>query len=164
MGLFRCVESLGVDLAAVRGFAFAASPGSILGIRTAAMALRTWCAIAPRPVFAYNALAVVAQALGRPELGVIADARRERWHFCRQGQEVRRVPAAELSGPLAMPEGFRHWSAVPSGVERVPYDLAEILPRVADAPLFFESTDSPDAMLPEEPQYATWSPQIHRAP
>ena len=114
-GLFRCVESLGVDLSSVRGFAFAEGPGSVLGIRIAAMALRTWCALEPRPVFAYHALALLAQALGRPDLGLIADARRDAWHFCRLGEPVRRVPTAELAGPLAMPEGFRHWTPLPDG-------------------------------------------------
>ena len=28
----------------------------------------------------------------------------------------------------------------------------------------FRPTDAPDAFLHEEPSYATWTPQIHRAP
>ena len=32
-----------------------------------------------------------------------------------------------------------------------------------DADLF-RATDAPDAFLHEEPSYATWTPQIHRAP
>ena len=163
VGIFRCVESLAVDLGEIRGFAFAEGPGSVLGIRTAAMALRTWCAIAPRPVFAYHGLSLLAQADGRAGVGFIADARRDSWHCCRLGEAVRRVPTAELQPPLAMPGEFRHWSALPPGVERVPYKLAELLARVADAPLF-HATDAPDAFLHQEPQYAAWAPQIHRAP
>ena len=62
-----------------------------------------------------------------------------------------------------MPDGFRHWTRLPDGVTRTPYSLAELLPPVADRDLF-RLTDAPDAFLHEEPGYATWTPQIHRAP
>ncbi len=164
VGLFRCIEELGADLGAVRSFAFAEGPGSVLGIRTAAAALRSWCAIAPRPVYSYHALAVLAEALPRPAgTAFIADARRGGWHLCRRAGPVQRVPSAELSPPLASPDGFRTWAEMPPGVERVPYVLSELLPQCLDAELFRESP-APDALLHEEPSYATWSPQIHRAP
>jgi len=163
VGIFRCVENLAVDLDAVRAFAFCEGPGSVLGIRTAAMALRTWGVLDPRPVFAYGSLAVVAQAQGQPDAAVIADARRGSWHRCALRGPLSRVPTAELAGKLMMPEGFRNWTPLPAGVERVPYALADLLPRVADAGLF-RSVEAPDAFLHEEPQYASWTPQVHRAP
>lgn len=163
VGVFRCLEGLGVRLEEIGAFVFCEGPGSILGIRTTAMAIRTWNILRPRPVFAYSSLALVAQALGRPDLGVIADARRDSWHRFQLGGALRRVPTAELSGPLAMPENFRHWSALPAGVERVPYALTELLPRTVDAELFHH-TEAPDAFLHEEPSYVTWTPQVHRAP
>ena len=163
IGVFRSIEALGVNPNVAAAFAFCDGPGSILGIRTIAMALRTWCILKPRPIYAYASLAVVAHALGRPDVGVIADARRDSWHQARIGAPLRRVPTTELSGELAMPEHFRHWSSLPDGVQIVPYSLAELLPRVADADLFL-GTDAPDAFLHEEPSYVTWTPQIHRAP
>ncbi len=162
-GLFRCLQVLEVDLDTVRAFAFCEGPGSVLGIRTTAMAVRTWCAMAPRPIFAYASLAVVAQALGRREVTVIADARRDSWHTFSMGDTWRRIPTRELRGELAMPEGFRHWSSLPQNIRRVPYALAELLPKTAAADLF-RTTTSPDAFLPEEPSYVSWTPQIHRAP
>lgn len=135
----------------------------MLGIRTAAMAIRTWNVLSLRPVFAYQSLAVVAHALGNPEVSVIADARRESWHTFRRGGKLRRVPAAGLEGELVTPDTFRHWSALPAGVVRVPYALPELLAKIADADLF-RATDEPDAFLHEEPSYVTWTPQIHRAP
>ena len=163
IGVFRCVEALGADLGAVRCFAFADSPGSILGIRTVAMAIRVWRALAERPVFGYNGLALLAETQGRPEVTYIADARRDAWHACRKGGKPRRVTAAELTGPLAMPEGFRQWSTPPFPVEQVPYRLAELWPLAAEADLLTQ-TDDPDAFLHEAPQYATWQPRIHEAP
>ena len=163
IGVFQCIEALGVELDAVRGFAFCEGPGSVLGIRTTAVALRTWHVLKARPMFAYQSLGVVAHALGRPGVGVIADARRDAWHHFTLGGALRRVPAAELAGELVMPSHFRHWAPLPPGVMTTPYSLAELLPQVADADLF-RATDGPDAFLHEEPSYVTWTPQIHRPP
>jgi tRNA threonylcarbamoyladenosine biosynthesis protein TsaB len=171
VALFRGVESLGVDLAQVRGFAFCEGPGSILGIRTAAMALRTWNALAPRPMFAFRSLEIVASDLARrgplENFSVIADARRGAWHCVEVHSGVtgplQRVTAAELTGGLFMPENFRTWAAKPAETKATSYDLATILPRVAEAELF-RATEAPDAFLHEDPSYLTWTPRIHRAP
>ena len=169
IGVFRGVEKLGVDVRDAGAFVFCDGPGSILGIRTVAMALRTWRVLAPRPVYAYCSLAVVAHALERNDVTVIADARRDAWHAFslnsnpNPGGALRRVPAAELTGELVMPDNFRHWSPLPPNVTRIPYSLADLLPRVAGVDLF-HATEAPDAFLHEEPSYLTWTPQIHRAP
>jgi tRNA threonylcarbamoyladenosine biosynthesis protein TsaB len=162
-GIFGCIEAMGCELAEMRAFAFCDGPGSILGIRTAAMALRTLQALAARPVFAYCSLAVVAHALGQDDVSVIADARRGAWHRYTLGGGLGRVPGPELSGRLVMPEGFQHWSPLPGSVAGTSYTLADLLPEIAGVELF-RQTDAPDAFLHEEPAYATWTPQVHRAP
>lgn len=163
IGVFRCIEQLGSAVAGATAFVFCEGPGSILGIRAVAMAVRTWCVLKPRPVYAYASLAIVAHSLNRPKVGVIADARRNSWHHYRMGGTLRRVSPPELTGELVMPEHFRHWSPLPPGVRIVPYSLPELFPRVLDADLF-HPIDAPDAFLHEEPSYVTWTPQIHRAP
>lgn len=167
VAVFACVEKLGADPGRVAAFAFCDGPGSVLGIRTVAMALRAWHVLAPRPTFAFCSLAVVAHALGRENVAVIADARRDAWHHYQIGRGLRRLPAAALreeeAAELVTPEGFRAWAPLPEPVARTSYALAELLPRVADADLFL-ATDAPDAFLHEEPTYVTWTPQIHRAP
>jgi tRNA threonylcarbamoyladenosine biosynthesis protein TsaB len=161
--VFQCLERLGRNPAEAGAFLFCDGPGSVLGIRTVAMALRTWNVLNRRPVYGYCSLALLAQALGREELGVIADARRDSWHHYQLGRGLRRLPAAEIGGELVMPAEFRHWAPLPAPVTRVPYALADLLPRVSEADLF-QQTDQPDAFLHEPPSYVTWSPQIHRAP
>jgi len=165
VGVFECLDELDVEIGAVGAFAFCEGPGSILGIRTCAMALRTWNVLCPRPMFSYVGLAVVARALGRPGAVVIADARRGRWHCLTSGGPLLRLSAAELPGELLTPDGFRHWAPLPTGTSGASYDLAALfaLPQVADADLFRE-TATPDAFLHQEPTYAKWTPQIHRAP
>ena len=166
IGLFRCLEALRLDLGEVRAIAFCSGPGSILGIRTVAMALRAWEAAgdaAPRPMYAYGSLALVAAALGPSSPAVIADARRESWHIFRPGAGLARVPAAEIPAGAVMPDGFRHWQPVPAGTGREPYLVADLLGRAGASDLF-EAAPAPDAYLPEEPSYVTWTPQLHRAP
>ena len=165
VGIFECLDELGLDIGLVRAFAFCEGPGSILGIRTAATAIRMWGVIELRPVYRYQSLAVVAHVLGRPGVTAIADARRGLWHRLSLESPLGRVPASALSGELIMPEGFRHWDPLPTGTALVPYDLAALFgrPAVADADLFRETVE-PDAFLHQEPAYAKWVPQIHRAP
>jgi len=164
VGVFECIDELGVDIGSVGAFAFCEGPGSILGIRTTAMALRVWSVLRPRPLFAYFGLAVAAAAAGRPGVAFIADARRGLWHRQFLGGPPERVPASELGGELATPEGFRHWDPLPAGTVTSSYDLSALLalPAVATADLFRAAPD-PDAFLHREPEYAKWTPQIHRA-
>jgi tRNA threonylcarbamoyladenosine biosynthesis protein TsaB len=165
VGVFECLDELDVDISSVAAFAFCEGPGSILGIRTTAMALRMWNALKERPLYAYVSLAVVARAVGRPDVGIVADARRGLWHCLHMGGPLLRVPAAELSGELMTPEGFRHWDPLPAGTVTTSYDLGTLFadPSVEKAELFRETLD-PDAFLHQEPSYAKWVPRIHRAP
>lgn len=165
VAVFTGIEKLGVKVSDAGAFLFCDGPGSILGIRTVAMALRTWSVLKPRPFFAYTSLALVAHASGRSDLSVIADARRDAWHHYRIGEGLRRIPTSALptDTQLVTPEGFRNWTPLPAAVRRTPYSVADLLPRVAELDLFLP-TDAPDAFLHEEPSYVTWTPQIHRAP
>jgi len=164
-GVFGCLDQLDVEIDSVASFAFCEGPGSILGIRTSAMALRMWNVLRPRPTFAYFGLAVVARAVGRPDVAFIADARRGLWHRQTMAGPPERVPAGDLSGELMTPEGFRRWEPLPEGATTTSYDLASLLamPSVAGADLFREAPH-PDAFLHQEPAYAKWTPQIHRTP
>jgi len=163
VALFRGIEELGRNPAEAGAFIFCEGPGSILGIRTAATAIRTWITIKPRPVYSYQSLDLVARALNKIGTTVIADARRQLWHAQIVGEPLKRVPANELTGRLVVPEGFRNWSEAPAGVERTPYDLAALFRATVDADVFHPCED-PDAFLHSEPDYKTWTPQIHRAP
>ena len=156
---------------------FCEGPGSILGIRTAAMAVRTWQTRDPSalPAFAYRSLELVAQDLrsaGRAgPFAVIADARRDAWHWAevadgRDLPALRRVPRAALAdfpGELFLPEGFRVWSPPPRAARPAAYSLAALWRRQCDADLLHPAPE-PDAFLHEDAVYVPWTPRIHRAP
>ena len=168
-GVFKATAKLGVNIVQVEAFVFCEGPGSILGIRTSAMAIRAWTAVRPRPVYAYRSLELVALNLRRAHVSVIADARRETWHCLATDADgaptpLRRIPTASLSGNLVTPAGFRCWSAFPAGaIETVPYDLPALVPALGHANLL-RPTEDPDAFLHEEPTYVTWTPQVHQSP
>ncbi|HEY1793381.1 MAG TPA: peptidase M22 [Opitutaceae bacterium] len=163
-GIFDCLDDLGFDVNSAAAFIFCEGPGSILGVRTAAMALRIWSVMSPRPIFGYRSLALAAEAA--PEgAAVIADARRGLWHRAVRGMPLALAAPADLSGALVSPEGFRSWDPLPPGTKSMPYDVAAVLAKPAAAAAdIFRQTDAPDAFLHREPEYARWTPRIHRAP
>lgn len=173
-GVFRGVEralaKAGVArLVDVKSFAFGEGPGSVLGIRTAAAALRTWRVLNPAPIFAFQGVSIVAEAVGRNDLSIIVDARRDSWHVARAGQALVRMTSVELAeltkeeGVVVLPEGFRCWTPAPAGAGRIPYDLPAAVMATAKMP-FFRQTDEPEAFLYDVPQYALWTPKVHQAP
>jgi len=195
VALFSCVETLltraSLAIADIAAFAFCDGPGSVLGIRTAAVALRAWRAMdstRARPIYSYCSLTLLAHHLLATEkeharnLSLIADARRDTWHHVAIDSTgaispLRRVPTAQLAtqlaaanASLAMPAHFRHWTPLPPNTHIIPYALETMFslpslaahPTLAASPLFTPAPE-PDAFLHEEPVYQTWTPQVHQA-
>ena len=163
IGLFKCLDQLGTPPTEADAFVFCDGPGSLLGVRIAAMAIRTWTTMVGRPVFAYHSLELIARSEQHRGTTVIADARRESWHQISATTQLQRVPTSALSGSIVTPEGFRNWTPLPEGVRTVTYDVGTLISELIDQDLFRETTN-PDAFLHEEPSYVTWTPRIHRAP
>jgi len=174
-GLFKATEALlheaGVRLDEVSAFVFCEGPGSMLGTRTIAMALRTWQVLQPRPVYAYQSLAVAARAVWTQQpraFAVIADARRDTWHV--QGvatdgtlTPLQRIAATALpADELLTPEHFRAWAEPPRPAGACSYDLAKVFSVLSDGD-YFRATDAPDAFQHEAPEYKKWSAQVHSA-
>lgn len=174
-GIFTGTEALlretGLKLADIGGFIFCEGPGSMLGTRTVAMALRTWSVLKPRPAYAYQSLALAgrfAWTQAPRNFAVIADARRETWHVQTVGADgtmlpLRRVAAADLpAGELLTPENFRAWAQPPRPASACGYDLARIFPSLGDGD-HFRAVNAPDAFQHEAPEYKKWSAQVHSA-
>jgi tRNA threonylcarbamoyladenosine biosynthesis protein TsaB len=174
-GVFAGTEAVLQQSAAKLGdigaFVFCEGPGSMLGTRTVAMALRTWQVLQPRPAYAYQSLAVAgrfAWTQAPRNFAVIADARRETWHVQSVGADGRLAPLQRVAagalpaGELLSPENFRAWAPPPRPAAACSYDLAKIFPALADGD-FFRATGTPDAFQHEAPEYKKWSAQVHSA-
>jgi tRNA threonylcarbamoyladenosine biosynthesis protein TsaB len=155
----------------IGAFVFCEGPGSMLGTRTIAMALRTWQVLKPRPAYAYQSLAVAARLAWTQApraFSVIADARRDTWHSQAVGADGAMPPLQRLTA-TALPDGewltpgnFRSWAQPPRPAAVCSYHLAEIFPVLADGD-FFRPVPAPDAFQHEAPAYKKWSAQVHSA-
>jgi tRNA threonylcarbamoyladenosine biosynthesis protein TsaB len=181
IAIFECADAVlnqaRIGIGDLGALIFCEGPGSMLGIRTAAMAMRTWQAATARglPAYAYRSLELVAHDLlgggARVPFAVVADARRDTWHWVEAAADktvhpLQRVATPVLNryaGDLCMPTGFRTWAPPPREVQMVPYSLAALWRRQSDAELLRPAPE-PEAYVHEESSYVTWTPQIHRAP
>lgn len=170
-GADAVLQEAGIKLGDIGAFVFCEGPGSMLGTRTIAMAVRTWQALRPRPAYAYQSLAVAgrfAWTLAPRGFTVVADARRETWHVQTVAAEgsllpLQRVAAIEVpAGELLTPEDFRTWGSPPRPAATCSYDLAAILPAIDGIDLF-RPVEAPDAFQHEAPEYKKWSAQVHSA-
>lgn len=174
--IFTCaqdaLQEAGLSVDRVGAFVYCGGPGSMLGVRTIAMALRTWLVIRPRPCFRYISLTVAGRAEWRRKprsFGVAADARRDGWHLVELAQDgsaggLRRVATADFpAGEVVTPAGFRRWAAPPRPLAEISYEVGAALAALPDEDLF-SATPEPEALAIASPGYVKWSPQIHRAP
>ncbi len=165
----------GLTIGEVRAWAFCSGPGSVLGIRTAAMAIRTWQTTQPTPAYAYESLPLLASgetARGRRgPLTFIADARRDAWHAVgldangkvTELQRLPRIELADTSEPLYLPSAFRAWAEPPRPAEDCSYEPAKLLAAATHVDLFTAAPE-PDAHLTAPPEYKKWDARIHQAP
>lgn len=181
VGLFRAASSL-LDSAELKphevgAYILCDGPGSQLGIRTAAMAIRTWQALrpTPAPIFTYRSLQLAAQGLlstgAVTPFAVVCDARRESWFVVQVAADgnvgtVERRAATELvtlSYPLHQPTGFRSWAKPPVPIADCDYSCGELFAGLAYTPVL-ERVDDAQPWNPAPMEYKTWSGERHRAP
>lgn len=168
------LRSAGAQLADIGAFVFCTGPGSMLGVRTVAMALRTWQTLEARPVYTYTSLPLLARQIAAAEPGlpfaVISDARRDSWNCVRvdpagEVSPLMRVTSTEVaafSGTIFCPTAFRSFAPAPAPARDFPYDVAAALAQFESVALF-APTDAPDAFQHEAPEYKKWSAQVHSA-
>jgi len=174
-GLFGCVEAALADaklsLADIRSFALCVGPGSVLGIRIAALAVRSWSALEPRPIFVWESLSALARsALVAGEKGpflVAVESRLKRWHALEVAADGSlgapfEAEAAELNsaGRRLFACGEVAVTALPAHVPVPPPWSA--LPALLAQPGFLREEARPDALNVAQ-DFATWSGERHRA-
>ena len=174
-GLFGCVESALADaklsLADIRSFALCVGPGSVLGIRIAALAVRSWSALEPRPIFVWESLsALVRSALVAGEKGpflVAVESRLKRWHalevsadgtlggpFEAEAAQLNSAGHRVLASSEAAPGVLTSHVAVPHPWSGLPTFFA--------LQGFLREEPRPDALNVAN-DFATWSGERHRS-
>lgn len=187
-GVFSAAKKVcGNAFESARGFLFCEGPGSILGIRIAAAAIRAWLALdaaagkTPRPVFAFQSLPLAAALVARAfpsekNFTVVAESRMRRYNIFSvvngvPAKSFCEIDAAELSENLC-----RKIFTLP-GKRAFPPELANAMPispaalLAADPAVFSEMPqllrdcgNAPDAVNTSDANsYARWTPSRHRA-
>ena len=174
-GLFGCVEAAlaeaKLSLGDIRSFALCVGPGSVLGIRIAALAVRSWSALEPRPIFIWESLAGIARsALVAGEKGpflVAAESRLKRWHALEVSVDGSLGPPFEAEAAQLNSSGRRVLAsseAAPSVLTShvaVPHPWSS-LPTFFTQPGFLREEPRPDALNVAN-DFATWSGERHRS-
>jgi len=174
-GLFGCVETALAEarlkLGDIRSFALCVGPGSVLGIRIAALAVRSWSALEPRPIFVWESLAGLARsALAAGEKGpflVAAESRLKRWHALEVSADSSLGAPFEAEAAQLNSSGRR----VLASSETAPGVLTShvaaphpwsALPNFFTQPGFLREESRPDALNVAN-DFATWSGERHRS-
>ena len=173
-GLFVCVEvalaEAKLKLGDISSFALCVGPGSVLGIRIAALAVRSWSALEPRPIFIWESLAGIARsALTVGEQGpflVAVESRLKRWHALEVSADGSlgapfEAEAAQLnsSGHRVLASSEAAAGVLTSHVA-VPHPWSA-LPTFFAQPGFLREEPRPDALNVAN-DFATWSGERHR--
>ena len=173
-GLFGCVEvalaEAKLKLSDIRSFALCVGPGSVLGIRIAALAVRSWSALEPRPIFVWESLAGIARsALVAGEKGpflVAVESRLKRWHALEVSIDGSlgvpfEAEAAQLnsSGHRVLASSEAAAGVLTSHVA-VPHSWSA-LPTFFAQSGFLREESRPDALNVAN-DFATWSGERHR--
>lgn len=173
-GLFGCVEvalaEAKLKLGDIRSFALCVGPGSVLGIRIAALAVRSWSALEPRPIFIWESLAGIARsALTVGEQGpflVAVESRLKRWHALEVSADGSLGAPFEAEAAQLNSSGHRVLasSEAAAGVlishVAVPHPWSA-LPTFFALSGFLREESSPDALNVAN-DFATWSGERHR--
>ena len=173
-GLFGCVEvalaEAKLKLSDIRSFALCVGPGSVLGIRIAALAVRSWSALEPRPIFIWESLAGIARsALTVGEQGpflVAVESRLKRWHALEVSADGSLGVPFEAEAAQLNSSGHRVLASSEAAAGVLTSHVAVPHPWSA-LPTFFAQSGflreelRPDALNVAN-DFATWSGERHR--
>lgn len=175
-GLTREALSIsGRTLADLQGVLFCAGPGSLLGLRLAAMATATWITLpelAHWQLRQYHSLEFVAHGrllAGETDFHVLSPFRRDRLNhlavIAKQPREPDVVSVDELeslSPPCYFVQNGTLRTSRPENVSLCEYSLDELPAVFAAFPQIFHPARQPEIHLPIAPTFARWSAERHR--
>ncbi|MDP0494785.1 MAG: hypothetical protein Q7Q73_01130 [Verrucomicrobiota bacterium JB024] len=170
-----CLNDAGETLEAVGRFVHCEGPGSVLGIRLAAMAIRTWRALPAwehTELLTCRSLPLAAALIARTERAdgatfhVIAEARQTRWNVlpCPGGTIAEVEPDAidALTGAIYHLSQRKSWHTPPAHAVPVSNNLSAH-PELLSVPGLLAPADAPGLFMVSEATYRTWTPERHRA-
>ncbi len=154
------------------GFIYCRGPGSLLGLRIAAMAINGWRTFWPKPLYIYTSITLLGDMLGysgnQPPYHIISPFRQGKFHHYKiveNGEkELGLLPENEadvLSGTVYfMPRTLA--KNTPSYATEMILDLAWFPLALTINPECLQSAEIAEPYVPEEAEFALWNAQRHR--
>jgi tRNA A37 threonylcarbamoyladenosine modification protein TsaB len=178
--LFKLVgavlEEAQLPLDRVAAIAFCAGPGSMLGARTASMAIRAWKGIgipAAERVYYYNSLQVGALLASKTIGGagiVVTDARRSSWNVLpfpsSSDADLALLTNQDLEAcgeQIVSFSQFPTWTKTSAQIAQLSYDPTPLFLTEAFLPLL-SPTQEPAPITGRANEYKKWDARIHSAP
>lgn len=152
----------------IKSYAVCIGPGSMLGIRVSAMAVRTWATLYQRPIYVWVSLQILAKhALSegvKTPFAVINESRLKRWNFLVVKSAGLFEPTLELEADEVVAKNLS--LVVSHAVEHFPKakifdDVWVHLPQLFQKKECLKLEPKPDALNPAA-DYAVWSGERHR--
>lgn len=173
-GIEVCLQMSGLSFSDITGFAYCEGPGSLLGIRLVAMAIRGWkeqAVFTDTPIYAYNSfnlsLALIKKIHNPKEpYAVVAPSRKGYWNVLRSDQDSKLKEVSENDLEL-LPGGLwvfkqRKLSSAEGDFQKMAFDYSfEECPEIFDQHALLRSVEAPDAVFVREPEYVKWDSKRH---
>lgn len=176
-GVEVCLQTAGLDLKDITSFAYSEGPGSLLGIRLTAMAIRGWKEheiFKDSPIYAYNSFKVsleLIKKLHNPKkpFAIVSQSAKDHWNFLSSNSpkmQVSELGEAELESFPGTLWLFKQ-KKLPSSVKNLQtlafdYTLQQV-PEIFDQEVLLRSVDEPDAVFVHEPEYVKWNSKRHKS-
>lgn len=164
-----------VPLEKIGGYLYVEGPGSVLGLRVAAMAIRTWQtddaarnAGPVKPVLSCGTLSLAAAlALAGgvpPPFAVFTEARQDHWHLLEINDRAT-TPILREVGENGLPAGALYhlparkaWHKPPPHAQPLPVSLRDH-PEILAQPNLFHPVETPVPFTGHPPEYKKWGAQ-----
>ncbi len=176
-GVSRCLQDARMELDQVDGFLYCEGPGSVLGIRLAAMALQGWKSLPAHktaPILTYRSLPAMACLIQMKEnlqmpFHCIAQSSRDLWNLLSLTVEnwpgkletVSSEVVENLREPVFHIPLGRQKKTPPRNVKNYPYNIEEI-PRLMDRQEIFHLSETPEVYRTHPNDYVKWAAKRHR--
>jgi tRNA threonylcarbamoyladenosine biosynthesis protein TsaB len=174
-GIEYCLKKSRTQFKDISSILYCEGPGSMLGIRTTTMALRTWIHTvnSSLKIYKYRSLSLAAAELHLNNyplpFTVILDARRSRWHTLTVAnqdwrEEIKYISSEDVSkiqNEIFLIEGFPTWAEISFSHQKCSYS-----PQLFSDHTLFQKlahiTISPNVFMTENPIYQKWDSTVKK--
>ena len=179
-GVVQCLREAALSLDAVKGFIYCDGPGSTLGLRLSAMALKTWRSLPQwqeTPVYTYHRLNFAAALVSaKPDLtypfNLITEFRQGSWHCLtiQSADTLANTSIKVLEFEDLNPLSGTFWHLPQRNLDPPPVDrqllnyTIQPLPELLTQFDLLQRVNMPEPFSQEQPQYQRWTAQRHKTP